>query len=371
MKLTYLSIFLLTVALLGCGDSNTNDSVGTNETDNSSEVNGETAPSNDWEKLTMVPFVDAKGTVTSRAPFPSGWTVKRAKQGEPSITGPHNVRIMEQPFKSFVYTNDYQMQQIYMQNGQPVSPWPGPDALVQQFFVPELSSQGWKLLRQYNVPEVARLDKWYNDQLYKVSPSQVEVHAIGTEWQSSDGSKAFMITRAIVSTSYDMQTWYYFSSVLKADDDYFDKAVKQYLFALGNTRYELEPIAAYNKAEAQRVGQSWAAFNQRMAQNQANFEQQQRNYVNNSNAINDAIMNGYKDRSASNDQQHQNYIDGIYEQDNSVNSSTGDQYKTSIHYNEYWVNGNGEYISTNNSNYNPNLDQDLNGSNWDQLKKQD
>ncbi len=348
-----------------------NDDASSNSTSSNKKSGSTNKLNNNWEKLTMVPTKDSKGTITSQAPFPSSWTIKNARQGEPSITGPNNVRVMDQPFKSFVYTNDYQMQQMYMQSGQPVSPWPGPDALVQQFFVPELNSQGWKFLRQYNVPEVAKLDKWYNDQLFKAMPSQTDVFAIGTEWQTSDGSKAFMITRALVSTTYDMQTWYYFSSVLKADKGYFDKAVKQYLFALGNTRYALEPIMAYNQAEAQRVGQSWAAFNQRMAQNQANFEQQQRNYVNNSNAINDAIMNGYNSRSASSDQQHQNYIDGIYEQDNATNTSTGNNYKTSIHYNEYWMNSNGEYISTNNSNYNPNLDDDLNGSNWDKLKKQD
>lgn len=76
-----------------------------------------------------------------------------------------------------------------------------------------------------------------------------------------------------------MQQWYYWTSGLEANADYFETAKKQLLFALANTRYNLEPIMTFNGEEAQRVGQSWAAHNQRMAQNQANFEAQQRAFV--------------------------------------------------------------------------------------------
>jgi hypothetical protein len=238
-------------------------------------------------------------------------------------------------------------------------------------FVPELSRQGWTFVKWYEVPEVTKIDKWYNDQLYKAVPMQTEVMAIGTEWKSSDGSPAFMITHLLVSNSESMQTWYHYSSVLKAEKAHFEKARKQYIFSMANKRYALEPIRQYNQMEAQKAGQSWAAHNKRMAQNQAAFEQQQRDYVNRTNGINDAIMSNWNQSNASSDRQHQMTIDGIREEENATNTSTGQQYKTSIHYNNYWMNSSGQYISTNQNDYNPNLDENLNNQNWDQLQKND
>lgn len=355
--------------ITGAGNDNGTDNSTTSSTSKPSKT--KKPANNNWEKLSMFAFKDNKGQVIAQAPYPSGWKMMPARQNEPSITGPNGVKIMDQPFKSYIYTNDYQMQQIYMQSGQALRLWQGTDALVKNDFIPELQNQGWSFIRSYNIPEVAKVDKWYSDQLYKAMPSQTEIIALGTEWKKDDGTMAFMISHIQVSNTSDLQTWYYYSSVLKADKAYFAKSVKQYIFSMANTRYNIEPIMEYNKAEAQRVGQSWASFNKRMAQNQANFEQQQRNHVNNSNAINDAIMNGYNASNASSDKQHQNFIDGIREEDNATNTNTGSNYKTSIHYNDYWMNSSGDYISTNQSDYNPNLDDDLNGSNWDKLKKRD
>lgn len=376
--ITYLPLLLL---LISCGAQTTDTLIespqnAVADTETTDEPKQETQPiekpqSNNWEKLVMLEIRDQQGTVTSRMPFPQGWKMQKAAAGQPSLVGPNGVQVINYPYKSFIYVNDPQMQQMYYQSGQTLRYWPGAEQWVQQDLVQPLGQEGWQLQRWYPVPEVARMDKWYNDQLYKAMPAQLDVLAIGSEWRDANGDRAFIISHIIVSTDQTMQTWYYFSSLLTADEDHFDRAVKQYIFSMANTRYELGPIMAYNQREAQKAGQSWAAFNQRMAQNQAAFERQQRNYVNNSNAINDAIMDGWKERNASSDRMQEKTVDGIWEQGNAVNSSTGDQYKTSNNYNHYWINSRGEYISTNQSNYDPNLDQDLNGSNWEQLQKVD
>lgn len=328
------------------------------------------AANNSWEKLTMRQFLDNNGKLIAESPYPSGWEINaHPKQGEPAITGPNGVKIMDQPMQSYLYTNDPRMQQLYAQNGQKVRPWQGAEQMVQQDFVPALRSQGWSFVRQYDVPEVAKIDKWYNDQLYKAVPMQTQTLAVGTEWQKSDGSMAFMITHVQVSNTATLQTWYYFSSVLKADKAVFERARKQYIFSLANTRYALEPIMAYNQQEAQKAGQSWAAFNSRMAQNQANFEQQQRNFVNKSNAINDAIMEGYHQRDAASDKQQKEFVDVINEKTNTVDPSTGKKYKVNSFYNQYWMNKDGEYISTNQNDYNPNLDDNMNNQKWEHLKE--
>lgn len=393
-------ILILLIAAIGCGEAdprsaqerygpgsskqagNGNEADGSeyNGADNhgaataspKSNKNTTNQTNNNWQKLEMVALKDSKGQVIAQAPYPSTWNLKRGvKQGEPSITGPNGIKVVDQPATTYVYPYDAYTQQLYYQSGQQMRPFPGVESLVMGDFVPELQRQGWTFVKWYEVPEVAKIDKWYNDQLYQATPTKTDVMAIGTEWKNSDGSPAFIITHLMVSNSEFMQTWYYFSSVLKADKAHFENARKQYIFSMANTRYALEPIMQYNQMEAQKIGQSWAAHNKRMAQNQAAFEQQQRDFVNRSNSINEGIMSGWNDRNASSDRQHQKTIDGIWEQENATNTSTGQQYKTSIHYNNYWMNSSGQYLSTNQNDYNPNLDENLNNQNWDRLQKND
>jgi len=213
------------------------------------------------------------------------------------------------------------------------------------------------------------MDKWYSDQLYKAMPSRSDVVAIGIDWKSNEGTPYFLLVHLNVSTSESMQNWYYMVSGLEADPAHFETAKKQYIFGLSNMRYNLEPIMAYNQQEAQRVGQSWAEHNRRMAQNQANFEASQRAFVNKSNAINDAIMSGWRERNAASDKQQEQIIDGIYERTNVQNTETGQKYKVEAGANQYWMNRNGEYISTQLHDYNPNLDKNMNNVKWQELKQ--
>ncbi len=322
-----------------------------------------------WEKLVMVEFKDGNGVVTSIMPFPASWKIGQPNSSGASITGPNGISVTDYQVRSFMFNSDPSIQQFYAQSGQPMRYMPGVDQLIQEDFVPWGQSQGMQLLNYYELPEVSKVDKWYNDQLFKAMPSQMEVIAIGLDWKKNDGSKYFLIIHLNVSTTYSDQFWYYMASGLTANADYYDMAKKQYIFALANTRYNLQPIMKYNQEEAQRVGQNWAAFNQRMAQNQANFDASQRAYVNNTEAINNAIMSGWKESNAASDRMQENTIDGIYEQTNVQNMETGQQYKVSAGANQYWMNSNGEYISNNQSGYNPNLDDNMNGVNWQELKE--
>jgi hypothetical protein len=324
-----------------------------------------------WQKLSMIAVRDNRGRIVAEAPYPAGWELKTmARAGEPSITGPNGVVITDQPGATHIYVTDPRTAQLYHQTGQALRRWPGAEQLVMQDFVPAVAPQGWKLKNWYEVPEVATIDQWYNDQLYKAVPMQNEVIAIGTEWEGADGSPAFMITHVTVSTSATMQNWSHYSSVLKADREHFEMARKQYLFSLANTRYALEPIAEYNRMEAEKAGRSWAEHNARMARNQAAFEARQRDFVNRSNAINDSIMAGWRSRDAASDRQQAGTIDSIREEENSF-SASGDQHKTSIHYNNYWLSSDGRYLSTNQNDYDPNRDDGLNSQSWEKLRKEE
>jgi len=371
------------IAIAGCGLGDTDQSEKQNDV-NTGEMTeaidgGNGKPSGkkeqnnkngNWEKMVMHPFYDQQGQVMAVMPFPSTWQIHRNQpKGTPTITGPDGIKVIDYPTQSYTYTNDPNMQQMYYRSGKQLRAFPGIEDVIQQDIVPWCSNQGYEFVRYYEIPEVTKINKWYNDQLYKALPTHTEVVAIGTEWKSRNGDPFFLLMHLTNHTSEYTQGWYYICTTLQAANSQFEKAKKQLIFSLANTHYPLEPIMAFNRMEAEKAGRSWAAHNQRMAQNQANFEAHQRAHVNKSNAINDAIMNGWRERNAASDRSHEQFVDVITERTNVVDPSTGQRYKVSSGSNQYWMNSNGEYIGTNSHDYNPNLDENMNNQRWEELKE--
>ncbi len=63
------------------------------------------------------------------------------------------------------------------------------------------------------------------------------------------------------------------------------------------------------------------------------------------------------------------FIDVIREETNVQNTATGKVYKVQEGANQYWMNSDGEYISTKSNTYNPNPDEIVNEQRWQELKK--
>lgn len=335
------------------------------------EVTGvKTNSTGSWEKLVMHPVHDAQGTLTMEVPLPAQWKLtSRPKPGEPTIEGPNGVKVVDYPLQMFRFTSDPRMQQMYTQAGQRLRPLPNLEALVQQDLAPWAEKRGLKFVKQYEIPEVTRVDKWFNDQLFKAVPGPMQIAAIGTEWESADGEPCFILMHLNEGTSQQLQIWSYYCSVLQADKAHFETARKLFIFGLSNARYNLEPIAAYNRMEAQKAGQSWAAHNARMAQNQAAFEASQRNFVNRSTAAHDALMQNWNARNVASDRTQERFVDTITERTKVVDPASGQQHKVESGYNHYWINSDGKYLSTDKQDYNPNLDEALNNKKWEELKK--
>lgn len=326
-----------------------------------------------WEKLVMHPFRDAQGTILVEMPFPTSWQIAgKTRQGDPTITGPDHIKVFDFPLQVFIHTNDPQMRQVYQSGGLKIRALPETMQLIREDLVPWAAGQGLEFVKHYEVPEVARIDKWYSDQLYKAMPMEIRISAIGTEWKhSTTGNPFFLLMRLNVSNSPSMQNWSYFCNGLQAEKVHFEKARKQLIFGLANARYRLEPIMAYNRAEAEKAGKSWAEHNQRMARNWANFEAGQREFVNRSNAAHDALMKNWQDRNAAGDRSHERFVDTITERAKVTDPSTGRHYKVESGSNHYWMNANGQYIGTDDVNFDPNRDQEMNRQNWQKLNPAD
>jgi hypothetical protein len=320
----------------------------------------------------MQPFLDAQGMTIVEMPFPSTWKVARAsKPGAPTITGPHGIKVFDFPLRSFVYTHDRQMQQVYIASGQPMRPVPGIAELVRQDLVPWCANLGLEFIRHEEIAELTKIDQWYSDQLYKAVPGQTKATVIGSDWMNANGDPYFIIMHLNVGTTAQMQTWSYFCTGLQAEKAHFKRARQQLIFALANGRYNPQQIMAYNQREAEKAGQSWAEHNARMAKNQAAFEASQRAHVNKTNAINESIMSGWRERNAASDVAHGKFIDTINEKTNMVDPSSGQRYKVDSGANHYWMNSDGKYLSTDQHAYDPNSDEAVNNQNWQKLENAD
>jgi hypothetical protein len=359
--------------VIGCGDSTAQNEPGSStpgfEVRESKKGN---PPSGTWEKLVMHPFRDAEGEVVVEMPLPATWKIMgNPKQGEPTIVGPNGIKIIDFPGQNFIYTGDLRMQQTYRAAGQPLRAMPGVESLIQQDLTPWCARQGLRFVRQYDIPEVSRIDQWYNEQLYKAVPSQMHIQAIGTDWVSANGDPYFILMHLTAGQSANLLVWYYRCTGLQAEKGHFEMARKQLIFGLANARYNLKPIMAYNQKEAEKAGRSWAAHNERMARNQADFEASQRAFINRSTAAHDSLMRNWQERNAASDKSQERFVDTITERTKVVDPSSGQQYKVESGSNHYWMNSDGRYLSTDKQDYDPNLDRTLNNQKWQELKKVD
>ncbi|HMT27873.1 MAG TPA: hypothetical protein PKD91_01205, partial [Bacteroidia bacterium] len=108
-----LNNFITAIAIL-LASCNTQESSKTDEA--SIDDAEETAPTaekekprnnNFWEPLVWNEYRDNNGVVFASMPFPSSWKVAaRPAKGEPSITGPHGIRIVDFPAQSYLYCYD-------------------------------------------------------------------------------------------------------------------------------------------------------------------------------------------------------------------------------------------------------------------------
>ncbi len=324
-----------------------------------------------WEELVWMNAYDKKGRVQFSQPVPASWKFpKTAAEGEPIILGDHNLKIYVIPAKSYTFFEDNFMRSSSEASGIPMRRFPGIENLLKDEIGSIPGMNGYSFVKYYDLPEVSKVDQWYQDQLYKVAPRNDRAFSVGSEWKDENGKPIFVLLKVSVLNMPGSEMWTYFGMKVNSDPEYLERSKNQLVFMLANIQYNLEPIKEYNEEEARKAGISWAAHNARMAANQAAFQAQQRAFVNKSDAVNKAIMDGYNSSMASQEKSHKEFIDVINEKTNVVDNSTGKTYKVESHYNKYWMNSNGEYISTDKHTYDPNLDEGLNKQKWEELHKQ-
>jgi len=360
---TFNSLFLASVLLasVACTGQNYNQ---TGYTDSGSQYS-HTNTSNSGQVVMKTISNPQTGQVVAQMPLPTDWIINpNPGPKDPAATGPGGIEIRSYAGQMYSFSNDQYTNQIYQQSGQKVRQPVGIETLIKQDLIPDAQKQGYQFEKMYALPKLAQADKAYSDQLYTYGQQQQSFQVAGAEFTGKDGEKELLIVHYFETFSGGMYIWGYTIQNLSAPQQTFESAKQTYIYALENTQHNQQAIASYNAQESAKLSANDAAFQNRMRNNQRNFEATQRAHVNSSNAINDAQMSTYRTQSESFNRSNQQIVNGISEQSTMYNSTNGETYQVEGQSNTYWMNANGEYIPTDNSLYNPNLDQNVNSTDW-------
>ena len=191
---------------------------------------------NFWQKMVMKELKDANGAITAVTPVPESWL---------GATLPNNMKITSGPNQPFMYTNDQNMQYIAQSSGMSLRQYPGVEAVVKQDFIPWGNSQGYQYVKHYELPEVAKPQQWYQEQLYTIGRRENIAHAFGIDYKDKNGKPIFVLVNISVMNMPEQQNWFYSSQQLTVDSDVFEQTKKQVIFSFANIRYNLEPIIGH------------------------------------------------------------------------------------------------------------------------------
>ncbi len=307
----------------------------------------------------------------ARVPLPAEWKFDTDHApGEPSAVGPGGIRVYDTPFKAFSFPLDALSRKVFRQNKWKKRRFPSMEKVIEQDFVPEATKQGKRLIQTYDVPELAKYDERYDSQVYYALPSRKRFMAVATEWEDQKGEPSMILIRLRVSEGQGTQIWSYFSHRLEAPRSAYEKAKRDILYAVLNTEHNRAFIAANYQKEKEKSDAFWRQHRRRLNAQQRNFEAQQRAFRERSDATNDAIMKGWRDRNAASDRMHDKTIDSIRDEQNVRDTNTGQTYKVESGSDQYWKNNQGEYIKSDDKFYNPNRDPDTNNQDWTELEEQ-
>lgn len=301
-------------------------------------------------------------TVTIRSPqfnvpmvhidVPQRWPLKSAASGDWSVDSP-DLKVSFQNGGNFVYATG-QFAQFYQQQGGQMRPPVNPDQLVRQELEPKMRQKGYELMGMRELPQVAQADQRGLDGMYSVGQVRKVCQANVSEWRKGDERTA-LVMHWYAFQSPDMTNWGYRFSGVDTKAANFDQEKVALVNSLASVRFDPAYFAAYAQSEQQKGNQSWAAHNQRMQQNQANFDRSQAAHRDMVNSVNDAQMSTWRNNNASSDRMHDATIDMIRGEQNAYNPYTGQTGKVESGYQNYWVDQNGQYFGTNDVNYDPNV----------------
>lgn len=326
------------------------------------------------DPIEMKPIRDTRtGRINSYVPLPTSWEVVTTPQGTQGYRGPNGVQVNSLPTEMYYFNIDpYVAQMTGKQVANPVSA----QTIMQQNIIPSIQQQGGSLIKQYELPEIAQRSKRLMQGV--LNRSQLQAYEIlASEWNQPDGSKSYIIlTHMVIHTPGGGSSWSVSITELESPARFFAKAKETYLYAMANWQVDRNAAMAHasklqqmDRESSQRLAASSAAHQARMRSNEAAFQATQRAHTSSSNAILDMGMEGYQNRSASQDRLRNQEVNMIHEENTMTNPWDNRPMQVQSGYQNYYINSQGQVIGSNDANFNPNVHRDYNHTEWRSLPK--
>jgi hypothetical protein len=298
--------------------------------------------------------------------LPAHWKVEGLETGYWSATAP-GMRVHQTPPTLFKDVTG-ELRQMYLSMGQSLRPPLRIEQVFAQDLAPKMQAEGYELVEQKSMPELARKATADINMLYMTGNVRPTLQSLVGVWKKGDQRRALFLNW-IRMDSDGLVVWGYGTTTLDAPASSFEAEKNSLIQASLTAQAAPEGIAAQHRdarmkeqqsrmqAQQQQVQnqQSWAAHNQRMQSNQAAFHAQQAAHTDMVNSVNNSIMGGYNSTMGSMDRMQNATINGIRGEQDAYNPYTGDAGKIQSGYDNYWMNSDGQYIGTNDGTYDPNV----------------
>jgi len=342
---------VLTMLFASCLNSNPN-SENTNYNDdfvvNSDVTQNKTSKSIKKRPIKYFPIQDTeRKTLMSLMPIPVDWKLSDKKSENIFLESPKGVKTFYVLGNQFMYSNNNYINNSFRQMGLDTKP-PQSFEQVLEELKGLAGKHGGKFVTQYELPQLTQFDINLDRLFFKATPEQKNFRVVATEWIDDKGVKSIAVIHYYAAYTEMSMYWGYFIDSMEAPKEYFPTARRDYVNALLNTQVNPQWVQARNRVMQQKAKQQNAGHQRRMAALRAQGDQ--------------IIANG-KQQDAMTTRTHENFMDGLLDRVNITNPSNGQTYKVDLGSNHYWINENNQLITSDNTNYNPNGDLNING-NW-------
>lgn len=289
------------------------------------------------------------GMVSAYMPFPSNWQITAT-----GFSGPNGIECGERAGGSSA--RDGMLFQSV-------------DQVIKQMTIPQLQQAGIRVSNIIDLPQIARTDEHNGNRYWEYMPTQKTYQAKGIEFTDPQGKPGIVIVHFRLAMSQFGGISFYYYSGLSANANAYNKAKQAFIYGLANLKISDEAVTAHNQSEQQKASMRDAAYNKRRKENQDHFNAMNRIHNESTNAINDMQMEMWRNKNESSDRIHERNVDAVWERESATNPWGGGQVKVTGNYKYYFMNSNGQYFGTNNPNYNPSRDPNMNHLNWKPMKK--
>lgn len=285
-------------------------------------------------------------------PIPSDWTINDSFGGQDNILikGPNNLKIYGDIYNQFFYSSDPYVNQDMQQKGHKISPLKTAEQVIKETIVPLAKTIGLELIKTYELPKLVTFDKNIDQYIFKYKPEPNKIFdALASEWIDNKGTSTLMILRyGAVADQYQQVTWDYYMQSMDCDTKHFEQAKQDYLYALENTKYNPDWIKSNYLRDAEASASLEQIHQKNMGELRAHAE---------------AVFQRNKEYNRTVDRNHDKFMDMQLERTNVI-TTAGELYKVDAGSKYYWMNSDGQYISSDNPNYNPNTDPIYNNRSW-------